>query len=111
MGTVETTTFKGEIELPSEYDMRISVRLGRAADTCNIHGHIYVVRTTTMGRKKNGEEYTKDSYCPMIPSQRRHPPGGRCPAYWVWGYYPERDIPPGSQDDIDDDKPIMFGKA
>ena len=108
-GTVYTQTWQGPVEVPSQYDSRITVRFGRGPDHCSLHGHIYVKKTEVTVTNPQGKKHKTFEYRLMEPHERRDPEGGRCPAYWVWGRYPPELIPPGSQDGVDDEKRIYIG--
>lgn len=88
------STFWSQTVPPEEvteiYDSRITVRYGTGPEWWNIHGHLY---TVDQGRNK---------YRSMHPDERRYPRGGRSPAYWAWDSYPSHEIPPGTQEGVDD---------
>ncbi|KAI0378199.1 hypothetical protein F5Y04DRAFT_291448 [Hypomontagnella monticulosa] len=74
-----TTGWKHSDRIASIDDLHITVRFGSSEDTCNLHGHIYLVYEDNDPAK---------GVVRMMKEEERGIKGGRSPQLWVWGNYP-----------------------
>ncbi|OTA55684.1 hypothetical protein K449DRAFT_438613 [Hypoxylon sp. EC38] len=76
----------------SDDDHHITVRMGVARDTCNLHGHLYVIYEDITPHIMD-PKYKDLVPIRMMTERERSVVGGKNPQLWVWGWYP----PPSSK--------------
>ncbi|KAI1215194.1 uncharacterized protein F4807DRAFT_455644 [Annulohypoxylon truncatum] len=71
-----TIRWTGDKRVVGPDDSHVTLRIGSSANTCNLHGHIYLIS------RDNGLEIG------MMPEGERGVEGGKNPQLWIWGPYP-----------------------
>ncbi|KAI1328008.1 hypothetical protein F5Y16DRAFT_398881 [Xylariaceae sp. FL0255] len=64
-------------------DNHITLRMGIDEDTCNLSGHLYIIYE---------ENNPKKRAIRMMEERERTIIGGRNPQFYVWGFYPRKDM-------------------
>ncbi|KAI1458957.1 hypothetical protein F4805DRAFT_473916 [Annulohypoxylon moriforme] len=74
-----TTAWKNGQRIMDHDDNHVTLRMGKSADICNLHGHLYLT-------SEDNDLYKKVTG--SMADDERGVRGGKNPQLWVWGRYP-----------------------